>query len=101
MKKLLLILLLLPLINWAQEKSIRGVVTDGTEPLPGVNIIEKGTTNGVTTDFNGNYEISVSSDAMLVFSYLGFKTQEVTVGESAALNIAMEEDAQQIQTKAL
>ena len=97
MKKLLFILLLLPLTSWAQEKTIRGVVTDGAEPLPGVNIFEKGTTNGVTTDFNGNFEISVSSNAILAFSYLGFKTQEVTVGEQSSLNITMEEDAQQLE----
>ncbi|MFS4466848.1 TonB-dependent receptor [Maribacter sp. 2210JD10-5] len=97
MKKLLLILILIPLASWGQEKTVRGVVTDGVEPLPGVNILEKGTTNGVTTDFNGNYEISVASDAVLVFSYLGFKTQEVTVADQTTLNISMEEDAQQLE----
>lgn len=97
MKKLLLILILIPMISWGQEKIVRGIVTDENEPLPGVNILEKGTSNGVTTDFNGNYEISISSEGTLVFSYLGFKTQEAMVGDQTILNISMEEDAQQLE----
>ena len=97
MKKLLLILLLIPLMGWGQEKTISGVITDGSEALPGVNIVEKGTTNGVTTDFNGNFEISAAVGAILEFSYIGFKTQEITVGEESTINIAMEEDAQELE----
>ena len=98
MKKLLFILILIPLSNWAQEQTINGVVTDPNEPLPGVNIIEKGSANGVTTDFNGNYEIVVSStDAILVFSYLGFKSQEITVGDQTTINMGLEEDVQQLE----
>ncbi|WP_420400508.1 TonB-dependent receptor [Flagellimonas sp.] len=96
MKKLLFILILIPLTSWGQERTIQGIVTDGTEPLPGVNILEKGTTNGVTTDFNGNFEISVSFEAILVFSYLGFETQEITSENEVNLNIVMKEDAQQL-----
>lgn len=88
--------MLIPVISWGQEKTVRGVVTNAAEPLPGVNILEKGTTNGVTTDFNGNFEISVSNNAVLVFSYLGFKTQEIAIGEQTIVNLAMEEDAQQL-----
>ena len=81
---------------WSQEKTISGVVTDGSEALPGVNILEKGTNNGVTTDFNGNFEISVSNISTLEFSYIGFKTQEVTINDGTTLNIVMEEDAEQL-----
>jgi iron complex outermembrane receptor protein len=97
MKKLLFILMLIPLISWGQERVVTGVVTDGSEALPGVNIIKKGTTNGVTTDFNGNFEISVTNGTILEFSYIGFKTQEVTISDKNSLNIAMEEDAQQLE----
>ncbi|WP_339835993.1 TonB-dependent receptor [uncultured Maribacter sp.] len=97
MKKLILTLLLIPMLTWGQNKTVSGVVTDGNDPLPGVNIIEKGTTNGVTTDFNGNYEIVVASTAILEFSYIGFKIQEITVGNESTINIAMEENTEQLE----
>ncbi len=97
MKKLLFILLLIPIVTWAQERTISGVISDGSESLPGVNIVEKGTTNGVTTDFNGNFEITVGADAILVFSYIGFKTQEIAVADQTTINIALAEDAAQLE----
>ena len=61
------------------QQNISGSVSDETGPLPGVSIVEKGTSNGTTSDFDGNYSISVSDqDATLVFSYLGFVTQEIS-----------------------
>ena len=97
MKKLLFMLLLLPVISWGQDKTISGVITDGAEPLPGVNIIEKGSVNGVTTDFNGNFEISVSPDAVLEFSYIGFSKQEIVIGDQTTLNVTMQEDTHQLE----
>ena len=71
------------------QQSISGSVSDETGPLPGVTIVEKGTTNGTTADFDGNYSISVSSeDAILVFSYLGFVTQEISAN-SDNFNVTM------------
>jgi len=75
---------------------VRGIVSDenGTVPLVGVTIIEKGTNNGVVTDFDGNYSIRVQSNkATLVFSYLGFVTIEKPVGQNTTLNILMVEDS--------
>ena len=61
------------------------------EILMGVNVIEKGTNNGTTTDFDGNFEITVSdSEAVLVFSYIGFEAQEISVGEQRELNVQLE-----------
>lgn len=79
---------------WAQSQ-VTGVVNDsrGT-PLPGVNIVEKGTNNGVVSDFDGNYSISVENNATLVFSYLGFQTSELAVNGRSAINISMQEDTQ-------
>jgi len=77
----------------AQETTVSGNVSDDVGPLPGVNIVEKGTTNGVTTDFDGNYTITVSSDATLVFSYIGYKTQEIPVGGQSTINVTLEEDS--------
>ena len=94
------ILFVLSLFLWlpalAQDKTITGTVTsaDDTLGLPGVNVVEKGTTNGVVTDFDGEYSITVSSDnATLVFTYVGFAAQEVPVNGKAQIDIAMAEDA--------
>jgi len=78
--------------------NVRGVVSDVKgEPLPGVNIVVKGTLQGVMTDPNGNYQISVpGSDAVLMFSYIGYISQEVTVGSRNEINISLKEDLQQI-----
>lgn len=64
----------------SQTKSITGTVTDDAGmPLPGVNVLLKGTTNGTQTDFDGNYTISASQGDILVFSYVGQKTIQKTV----------------------
>ncbi len=79
-----------------QQAQISGTVTDSKQvPLPGVNIVEKGTTNGVVSDFDGNYSITVSSEnAVLVFSFIGFRTKEIPVGQSSTIDVNLEEDAQ-------
>lgn len=81
----------------AQQKSVTGTVSDenGT-PLPGVNIIEEGTTNGTLTDFDGNFAITAREGAVLKVSYLGMKTQLVTVGSSDTINVVLEEDTSQL-----
>ncbi|TDU34250.1 TonB-linked SusC/RagA family outer membrane protein [Gelidibacter sediminis] len=81
-------------ITFAQEKTISGTVSDNSGlPLPGVNIIVKGTATGTQTDFDGNYTISAKSGDVLTFTYVGLKAQEVTVGASNTINVTMEEDA--------
>lgn len=74
---------------------ITGVVTDPTgEPIIGANVVEKGTTNGVITDVDGKYTLRVSSGAILQFSYIGYNTQEIAVGNRAVINITLSEDTQ-------
>ena len=63
------------------------VVDDMGAPLPGTNVIVKGTTNGTQTDFDGNYTITAPSDATLVFSYVGFKTLEVPVNGNSVVDV--------------
>ena len=77
------------------QQSVSGTVTDiDGNPLSGANIIEKGTTNGVTADFDGNFTISVTDrKAVLVVSYLGFATKEVPVNGLTNLSVILEEDA--------
>ena len=79
----------------AQQKTITGTVTaeaDGIA-LPGVNVIVKGTSNGTSTDFDGNYSINVDgNDAILVFSYIGYSSKEIAVSSSSTVNVALVED---------
>lgn len=86
----------LPAVMQNQQITIKGSVKDVSgEGLPGVNIIEKGTTNGVMTDFNGNYSITVSNTrAVLVLSYVGFSSQEITVGTKTTIDAILKEDSQ-------
>jgi TonB-linked SusC/RagA family outer membrane protein len=82
----------------AQERSVSGKVTaaeDGS-PLPGVNVVIKGTTTGTVTDVQGVYKLSVPSNAVLQFSFIGLRTQEVEVGERTMVDISMQQDVQQL-----
>ena len=89
--------LILAQCMYAQNKTITGTVTDSKqEPLIGVNVMLKGnSTVGTITDIDGNYTLSVPSDkAVLVYSYIGYTSQEVTVGQQSTINILLKEDAQ-------
>ena len=80
------------------QKTISGQITDADGvPLPGANIVEKGTTNGVQTDFDGNYTISVSNEnSVLVVSFVGFVNQEITVGSENSISFQLESDAESL-----
>ncbi|MGC6429563.1 MAG: SusC/RagA family TonB-linked outer membrane protein [Jejuia sp.] len=81
-------------ISFAQEKTISGTVSDQTGlPLPGTTVLVKGTTNGTSTDFDGKYSIKASQGSILVFSFVGYTTKQVTVGTSSTINMTMSEDA--------
>lgn len=85
MKKLVTLFILLAVSSqvWAQKIEVAGTVTDDAGlPLPGASVIEKGTTNGITTDFDGNYKINTNIGAKLIFSYVGFTKEEVIVTAS-------------------
>lgn len=85
--------LLLAIAPAFAQTVVKGTVTsaDDDMPLIGVSVVEQGTTNGTVTDFDGNYELEVTSGAMIQFSYIGYKTQ--TKKATAVLNIIMESDA--------
>lgn len=92
MKHFYILFLIAFSINFAFAQDITGTVTDSSGiPLAGVNVLEKGTMNGVITDFNGNYSISVNSDATLVFSYVGYNTAEVEVNNQTSINVSLQE----------
>ncbi|WP_293731822.1 TonB-dependent receptor [uncultured Parabacteroides sp.] len=84
-------------VVFAQQKPIKGTVVDATgEPLIGVNVSVKGTTIGIITDIDGKYTLEVPTNATLVFSYIGYRTQELSVGNQSTINITMQEDTQNI-----
>ncbi len=77
------------------DKTVRGTVTDGSGgmPLPGVNIVEKGTTNGTITDIDGNYSLTVADEnSIIVFSSVGYLSEEIIVGNQTEINIQLAED---------
>ena len=77
----------------AQQATISGVVKDAkSEPMAGVSVAVKGTSNGTTTDENGNFTLAASPDAKLVFSFIGYKSTEVAVGNQTTFAITLEED---------
>ncbi|MDO5977642.1 SusC/RagA family TonB-linked outer membrane protein [Flavivirga spongiicola] len=79
------------------QNEIKGTVVDEKGiPLAGVNIIIQGTSTGVQSNFDGEYRIQANNGAVLKFSYIGFKTQTITVGDSNTINVTMEEDASQL-----
>lgn len=82
-----------------QGITVSGTVTDNNGiPIGGVNILERNTNNGVASDFDGNYTITVeNSESILVFSYLGFDTKEIPVGEQQVIDVAMEENNQGLE----
>ena len=90
---LTLLLALVVQIGFAQNKNVSGTVSDDSGlPLPGATVIVEGTATGVSTDFDGNYSISVSEGDVLVFSYVGYATQSQTVGASNTINVTMAQD---------
>ncbi|MDR0712811.1 MAG: TonB-dependent receptor [Bacteroidales bacterium] len=82
-----------------QGITVAGTVTDENDtPLPGVNVVLKGTVTGVVTDTNGKYAISVpDGNAVLIFSFVGYARQEVIVGDQALINIVLTEDVRRLE----
>jgi hypothetical protein len=83
--------LLVPISVQAQMKAVTGKVTSPeNEPLPGVNILVKGTNIGTTTNSGGEYSISVpGSSSIIVFSFIGYKNEQLSAGDAGVLNVAL------------
>ena len=88
---LIFILCMIVQLTMAQKRLVSGIVREKStnETLPGVSVLEKGTKNGITTNMDGKFELSVSPGATLVVSYIGMKPQEVKVGSSSTVNVAL------------
>ena len=92
---MLSLIMLLPLSLLAQEIKVQGVVKDQTgEAVIGATVMQKGTSNGTVTDFDGNFSLSVPAEATLTISYIGFATQDVAVGGKTELQIVLKDDSQ-------
>jgi TonB-linked SusC/RagA family outer membrane protein len=90
---ILIAFLLMASLGYSQERIVSGTVKDKGNPLPGVSIFEKGTTQGTTSDADGAYKFTLtSSSSILVFSFIGYKTQEIAVGDRTVVDVDMEED---------
>ena len=77
-------------ISFAQEKTVTGTITDNEGlPLPGVNVLVQGTSTGTQSDFDGNYSIEIAEGETLVFSYVGFETQEILIGPANTYDVSM------------
>ena len=88
----LFLLCLFPLGAMAQS-AVKGTVNDDSgEPIIGASVVEKGTTNGTVTDFDGNFSLNVKSGATLVVSYIGYTTQEIAVNGQSTINVTLKED---------
>lgn len=84
--------------TYAQERRVSGVVSDENgNGIPGANVVIKGTSTGTITDIDGRYSINVSGDAVLVFSFVGYVSQEVPVGVRSQLDVSLASDVKQLE----
>jgi hypothetical protein len=87
---MVIFLLIIPYFTYAQQ-NITGVISDESGvPLPGVNVVIKGTNTGTTTDFDGNYSINASDTDILTFSFVGFIDREIKVGNADSFNLSLQ-----------
>src|ERR1043165_7881215 len=82
----------------AQDLTVTGKITSSEDgsPLPGVNVVVKGTTTGTVSDVSGNYSINAPGTGVLVFTFIGLQTQEVAVSNRTTVDVAMAQDVQQL-----
>lgn len=81
-------------LNATAQTTIAGVISDSNGPIPGANVLLKGSNNGVVTDFSGNYTIdNIPAGGILVFTFLGYKTQEINVRTQKTINVVLQEEA--------
>lgn len=88
-----------PAVEIIQTRSISGKVIAGEDqnPLPGVNVLERGTVNGTVTDLDGNYRLDVAENATLIFSFVGYVSEEIAVGNRSTIDVTLAQDIQALQ----
>lgn len=94
---LVFLLCLLPLWAYAQSITVKGTVKDNTgEPVIGASVVQKGTSNGIVTDIDGNFTLNVPSNSTIVVSFIGYKTQEIPVAGKKLIDVVMKEDTEML-----
>lgn len=94
---LLFLLCLIPLWAFSQNITVKGVVKDATgESVIGASVVQKGTSNGIITDIDGNFTLNVPSNSTIVISFVGYKTQEIPVAGKTQINVTLKEDAEML-----
>ncbi len=99
MQKALLFIFICMLVTFqtvlAQTRTVTGVVTSGDDgqPLPGVSVLIKGTTEGTSTQVDGRYSLTVPANATLVYTFVGMGTQEIVVGQQTTINVTLKTSA--------
>ena len=94
----LVLTLSISVLSYAQEKVIKGKVSDESGlPIPGASLLIKGTTKGNTTDMEGNYSISAKSGDIIIFSYLGYTSIEQKVGSASTYNISLQPSKSELE----
>jgi len=83
-------------LSFAQEKTVKGVVTDASGPMPGVNVVVKGTQRGVSTGFDGTFSIKANQGEVLVFSFMGMNDISRTVDASGIINVKMQDEVKSL-----
>src|SRR5690606_32937464 len=93
-RHLTVLLILVTTTAWSQSRTVTGTVTssDDGSPVPSANVVEKGTSNGTSTDLDGRYSISVGENAVLVIAFVVYTTQEVSVGARTSIDVALSSD---------
>jgi TonB-dependent starch-binding outer membrane protein SusC len=88
------LLLFVTTMAWSQSRTVTGKVISAEDNagLPGVNVLEKGTSNGTVTDANGSYSVTVGDNSTLVFSFVGYASQEISVGAQSSINVTLQPD---------
>ncbi len=98
LKKLMFLLVFISGNMMFAQITVTGVTSDANGPIPGVNVLVRGTTNGAISDFDGNYTLNnVAEDATLIFSYVGFQTKAIAVNGRTVINVTMTEDAAELE----
>ncbi|MEQ8905672.1 TonB-dependent receptor [Ekhidna sp.] len=94
---ILVLVLCTSTLSTAQSTVSGTVVDENGDGIPGVTVLEKGTANGTITNVNGSYTVSVGSNAVLVYTYVGFETQEITVGERSTIDVTLSENLEELE----
>ncbi|MDO5421228.1 MAG: TonB-dependent receptor [Bacteroides sp.] len=91
---LIFLLCLLPFLGHAQNITVKGTVKDAFGPVIGASVVQKGTSNGIVTDMNGNFTLNVPANSTILVSFIGYKTQEIAVAGKKQIDVTLKEDTE-------